>query len=141
MSDPKFPLGVALMDDDHAELEALFEIAAEAPDALIPAFLAQCRDAIAAHFAREEALMQARNVPALHCHVAQHARLIEEIDAALAKGTLAKPEFLRNFTTRDLPNLVMSHVASVDQMAARFLNGTLDPAMVAALRNPESQGS
>ena len=142
MSDPKFPLGVALMDDDHAELEALFETApGVADDALLP-FLARCREAIAAHFAREEELMTARAVPVLHCPVAQHRPLVEAIDAVIAQqGAAANTPALRAFCERDVPNLVMGHVASVDQVTAQFLKGGLDPRMVEALRLPVGSGS
>lgn len=141
MSEPKFPLGVSLMDEDHAHLEELFEQAAGIPDGDLLDFLKHCRDEIAAHFVREEALMTAQNVPVLHCHIAQHRRLVEDIDAVIVQGALSSAQFLRTYLVRDVPNLVMAHVASVDQVTAHFLRGDLDPKMVEALRLPQEQGS
>lgn len=139
MSDPKFPLGVPLMDDDHAHLEELMAGAAGLDDTALAAFLDTVREEIAGHFSREETLMREARVPVLECHVAQHARLIEEIDSvrARARAEAIPTPALRAFLVRDVPNLVMAHIASVDQISARFLTGTLDSAMVSRLRLPE----
>lgn len=132
MTVTRFPLGVPLMDDDHASIEAMLATAADAPDDCLQGQLWACRTEIAAHFRREEALMRERGVPVLACHVAQHARLIEDIDSVLAAPAL--PDRLRTYLARDLPNLVMAHIASVDQVSARFINGDLPAGMVDALR-------
>jgi len=136
MSDPKFPLGVALMDDDHAHLEELMASVPGLADSALPAFLDTLRNEIAAHFVREEALMREANVPVLDCHVAQHARLVSDIDDTRTRlATMAAPA-LRAYLGRDVPNMVMAHIASVDQISARFLLGELDGAMVSRLRLP-----
>lgn len=135
MAEPHFPLGVELMDDDHARLEQMLAEAAVAPDAGLAAALKAVRAEMADHFAREEALMRDAAVPVYACHVAQHSRILEDIDGALdAAPDLSR---LRAFTSAELPNLLMSHIASVDQISARFLTGDLDPGMVAQLRLPQ----
>lgn len=139
MTEAKFPLGVDLMDDDHACIEAMLAEAATAADNALAPRLKDCRDEIAAHFAREETLMREKNVPVLACHLAQHNRLIEDVDAVLAAAPA--PERLRAYISRDLPNLIMAHIASVDQISARFLNGDLPPGMVENLRLPEEPRS
>lgn len=134
MSEPKFPLGVDLMDDDHARVEAMLAGAPAVADGELSDYLARCREEIAGHFAREEELMQRAGVPVLACHIAQHRSLIDAIDAVLmhASGHAR----LREFAERDLPNLVMAHIASVDQVSARFIKGELPSAMTERLRLP-----
>ena len=140
MNAPQIPLGVPLMDEDHARLEALFETASSLPDAELGAFLARVRDELAQHFAREEELMRQHDAPVLHCHIAQHHMLLTEVDMA---GTRAAGDVSaqRRLLTRDLPALVLSHVASVDQVTSRFLGGNLDIDAVAALRLPVENAS
>lgn len=137
MSAPKFPLGVDLMDDDHAHLEELMDGVKDVPDSALPDYLNTLRDEIAAHFSREEALMREARVPVLECHVAQHARLISDIDSMRTRLADIDVASLRTYLGRDIPSMVMAHVASVDQISARFLLGELDGALVARLRLPE----
>lgn len=136
MSQPHFALGVPLMDEDHAHLEALLAGVGAVPDTGLYAFLELCRSEIAAHFGREEELMRSAVVPVLHCHIAQHNRLIEDIDFMLANGRGLSADALRTYLSRDVANLLMSHIASVDQISARFLRGDLDAEMVGRLRLP-----
>jgi len=135
MGEPKFPLGVDLMDADHARIEEMLAGAPAVGDGELAGYLARCRDEIAGHFAREEELMRHAGVPVLACHIAQHRGLIAAIDTMLtdAPDTIR----LRLFIERDLPNLVMAHIASVDQVSARFIKGELPAAMTDRLRLPE----
>lgn len=135
-SHPSFPLGVALMDDDHAHIEDMLRMVPNVPDEGLLNFLAEVRQEIADHFAREEELMRTHRVPVLECHIAQHARLIHEMDDVTARAAAMPRAALRTFLGRDLVNLVMSHIASVDQISARFLRGELDEAMTGRLRLP-----
>jgi hemerythrin-like metal-binding protein len=136
MSAPLFPLGVQLMDDDHAHLEELFACAGSVEDDKLADFLETVRAEVAAHFAREEEHMQARDVPVYDCHVAQHRLLLAELDAVRAQAENMAPSALRSFLDRVVPNLVMSHVASVDRVTATFLQGGLDARLVGKLRLP-----
>ncbi|MCA0423762.1 MAG: hemerythrin family protein [Proteobacteria bacterium] len=136
MSHPKFPLGVDLMDDDHTRIEEMLARSEGLADAELPGHLAACRAEIAEHFAREEALLRDHAVPVLACHIAQHNRLVADIDATIA-ATGGNIPSLRAYLAHDLPNLIMSHIASVDQISARFLAGELPAEIVANLRLPE----
>lgn len=136
MTSPKFPLGVPLMDADHARIEALFEQVNTIADDALPAFSDMIERELARHFAAEEELMREHQAPVLECHIAQHRMLLGRVaeDAARAAGDAAA---LRLHLCRDVAELVMSHVMSVDQVTARFLGGSLDPQSVGALRLPE----
>lgn len=138
MSAPKIPLGVPLMDEDHARIEALFETVADLPDDALPAFGARIQSVLAEHFAAEEDLMREHQAPVLECHIAQHRMLLAEV-AAGAERAGDDAAALRQHLGRDVPALVLSHVGSVDQVTSRFLGGTLDPYAVSNLRLPEER--
>jgi len=135
MPAPRIPLGVPLMDEDHARIEALLDGVSALPDADLPAFGARLHRALAEHFAAEEKLMQARNAPILECHIAQHRMLLAEVAAGVERAG-ADADALRRHLGRDVSALVLAHVASVDQVAARFLAGTLAAQSVVGLRLP-----
>lgn len=136
MRKPALPLGVPLMDDDHARIEEALAHAAARSDGELLSALSLCRDELAEHFAREEELMEEARLPVLACHVAQHRRLLEDVDATLA-AKCGDPVALRAYLERDLPNLVMAHIGSVDMLSARFLSGDLSSDATAALRLPQ----
>ncbi len=138
MSHPSFPLGIDLMDDDHAHIEDMLRMVPRVPGDGLANYLAEVRAEIADHFAREEALMRQHRVPVLECHIAQHNRLLNEIDAVAARQATMTRDELRTFLLRDVANMVLSHIASVDQISARFLRGELDHALVSRLRLPEN---
>ncbi len=134
MSQPELVLGVPLMDEDHARLEALFASVAGTPDSGLAAVFDAAEAETKAHFEREEQLMRAADFPVLFCHVAQHKMILAEFE----NGRRAKDEGntaeLRRFLAQALPGLVSAHVASVDRVTAGFLKGEIVPADLAELR-------
>lgn len=133
---PAIPLGVPEMDADHAALELMFERARTTPDAALHALYHAIEAEVIAHFGREEALMKRVGAPVLHCHEAQHRLLLAEF-ATARPGADVDPAALRK-TVEMLANLVEGHVGSVDRVTASFIDGSLDPGVLAALRLPES---
>lgn len=133
---PAHPLGVDLMDDDHAELEALIESAAVAADADLAALHEQIVDGLAAHFSREEELMRQRGFPGLHCHSGQHNLLV---DQARRTGGMA-PAALRRHIGVYIAQLVESHVLTMDHMTAAFLRGEFGAEHFENLRLPIEPG-
>lgn len=132
MSAPAHPLGVSLMDEDHARLEALIARAQSVPDGELELLHADILQGLADHFAREEELMRARAFPGLHCHFAQHKLLLEEARRTGRVGSTA----LRRHLAEYVAQLVESHVLTLDTVTAAFLNGELDPASFESLRLP-----
>jgi len=125
MSQPQNPLGVPLMDEDHARLEDMFEAAATMDDAGLPAAFVEIRNELAAHLAREEKLMQAHDVPVLPCHVELHQALMTQAEAGqrlVDSGDLAG---LRIHLASALPHLVAQHVATADTVSAGFIKGDM----------------
>ncbi|MCE1236194.1 MAG: hemerythrin family protein [Hyphomicrobiales bacterium] len=136
MSHPAIPLGVPEMDADHAVLELMFERVPSTADADLVALYLEIEAEVIAHFDREEALMERAGAPVIHCHKTQHRLLLDQFVAMRPGETSVDPADLRR-TLRILEEYVEGHVGSVDRVTSQFLGGTLDPAMVAALRLPE----
>jgi len=129
---PAHPLGVQIMDEDHARLEQAIEQAAEAPEAELPALHADLARELAAHFAREEDLMRVHDFPGLHCHMAQHRLIVEEARRPVAGGGAE----LRRHIGVHIAQLVESHVLTLDSITAAFIRGEFSPANFDNLRLP-----
>lgn len=125
MSQPQNPLGVPLMDEDHARLEALFDAAATLDDARLPTAFTEIRVELAAHLAREEKLMQAHDVPVLPCHIELHQALQAQTDAGQRFVDSGDMAGLRIHLTSAVPHLVAQHVASADTVSAGFIKGDM----------------
>lgn len=117
-------LGVPLMDEDHAKLEALFAAVATTADS----DLAGLRDAILAevsdHFAREEALIRQGGFPGLECHVGEHRRIVD----LLWRAAHDDARRLRHTLSVLAPEIIEDHVECIDYVTAAFLKGELQAA-------------
>lgn len=122
---PMKPLGVELMDADHARLDRLFDAVAHAGDDMLAVLFEEMRDEIAAHFAREEAMMHACAVPVLPCHAEMHEKLLAQFDAG--RRFVEADDFigLRIHLGSAAPHLVAHHVETADTVAAGFITGDL----------------
>jgi hemerythrin len=121
-------LGVPEMDEDHARIEEMLAETGAAPDACLPARYAALRAEVAAHFEREEELMRLGRTPVYACHLAQHRRILDDMDRP--RDDTALRDYVRGPLTQD----IAGHVASIDQLTARFLTGEIDPALAAQLK-------
>jgi hemerythrin-like metal-binding protein len=132
MKDPTVILGVEMMDRDHLRIERMFEAVSRTPDEDLPALHRDVATELAAHFAREADFLRENQVPGLHCHVAQHNELLAE----MARGEHPKSGYteLRRRLQVIMPQLVLSHVATMDRMAAAFLKGELQQSDFDGLR-------
>ena len=133
MERPTIVLGVEMMDQDHLRIERLFEAASSAPDEDLPALYRDVAEELAAHFSREEDFLRTKRFPGLPCHLAQHNVLLAEMAHGERPVSGAK---LRRRMQFILPQLVLSHVTTMDRMAAAFLKGELGQADFDVLRLP-----
>ena len=136
MTPPHTVLGVELMDEDHARLEALLEHAAQAADADLPGLFAQAEAETRAHFEREEKLMQSAGLPVFHCHAAQHRLLLAEFDRARISAISGDTASLRHFLIYALPEMLTAHIDSVDRVTASFLRNEIKEEELRPLRLP-----
>lgn len=125
-------LGVAEMDDDHARIDALLAHASETRHEDLPKLLAAVRAELADHFEREEAMLRQKDFPGLFCHVAQHRMILGDMERAAATPAVALPRLLEVV----IPQLVRSHIATMDGMAASFLKGEISARDFEGLRLP-----
>ncbi len=133
---PALPLGVPVMDADHAVLELMFERVPETRDDALPALYAEIEAEVISHFAREEVLMEAAGVPVLHCHRNQHRLLLDRI--AAQRPTAATEAGALRTTLAMLAAAVETHVDGVDRVTSRFLIEPFAPAVDPAERAPEA---
>lgn len=120
------------MDDDHLRIEALLAQAPQSADSDLPALLERIATELAAHFDSEADFLRGRDFPGLFCHVAQHAMLLDD----LARAARTSGAALRRQIEVVVPQLIASHIATMDGMAARFIRGELTPADFEILRLP-----
>ena len=134
MERPTIVLGVEMMDEDHLRIERMFEAASCTADKDLPALYRDVAEELAAHFAREEDFLREKQFPGLHCHLAQHNVILAEM--ARGKRSKSAGGELRRHMQFILPQLVLSHVTTMDRMAAAFLKGELGQADFDVLRLP-----
>jgi hemerythrin-like metal-binding protein len=134
MEHPTIVLGVEMMDQDHLRIEKIFEAASHAPDEDLPVLYRDIAKELAAHFAREEDFLRERQFPGLNCHLAQHNVLLAEM--AHGEPPKSADGELRRRMLFVVPQLVLSHVTTMDRMAAGFLKGELGQADFDVLRLP-----
>ncbi|MFV0279386.1 MAG: bacteriohemerythrin [Rhodoblastus sp.] len=131
------PLGVALMDEDHAQLEALIARAEAAADDELAVLHRRIVQELEDHFSREEELMRTRGFPGLHCHYAQHRLLVEQA----ARVDAASPEAIRRHIGVHVAQAIESHVMTMDFMTAAFLRGDIGLKDFEGLRLPVEPGA
>lgn len=129
-------LGVPEMDADHVALHAMFDRLATTADADLASLFAEIDAEVRAHFAREEELIDAHQLPIAHCHKTQHALLLAEFDAARAVVATGDAAKIRRLIGEVLQGLVDGHVASVDLVTSQFLGGNLGAEAFDKLRLP-----
>ena len=128
----KIDLGVPLMDEDHARIDELLDAARCMPDEDLPALCAAVTMEVREHFKREEDFLRDRSFPGLFCHVAQHKVLL----ADLTREGAGRGAALRRQMESIIPQLIQSHVTTMDGMAAAFLKGELQASEFDILRLP-----
>lgn len=138
MNSPILPLGVPIMDRDHAEIEAMLASVETTADNRLIDLFDKIANAIDAHFIREEKMMEDAQVPALECHRAQHAMIMREVTAVRPVAADAEPTRVRRLLALLLPQLIEAHVSSVDRLTAEYLTGKMNRAEFDNFRLPAS---
>jgi hemerythrin-like metal-binding protein len=129
-------LGVPAIDREHLAIDALLERAAQSTEAELPLLLDRIAEAGANHFEHEERLTKSERAPVLERHRARHAMILNQVKRMQQAAPLAKPSDLRLLMTMILPQLIGSHMASIDRLAVEFRLGHLTEDDFNALRAP-----
>lgn len=114
-------LALPEIDDDHAASVALWRAAAEAAATDFPASLAAFVDHLAAHFAREEALMTSVGYKDLPHHAAEHARTVAEARRFLDQARAGRTMMARAWIVDFVPDWFRRHVLMFDSEVARVV--------------------
>jgi len=123
---PQLPLGVRVMDEDHYALEQMFARTPQCADDELVAHLDAIAEALAAHFAREEAEMERVRVPMLPCHRRQHAALLAEVGQIRERFARAAPAMRRHLIGYVLAQHVANHIAGVDRISSDYFSERID---------------
>lgn len=111
-----------LLDQDHAELDGLFAAVGVLAPADLPVCARRIAQAMASHFAREEAAMREADFPALAQHRDMHAALLAAVEE-VARVADSLPSTLLNRTLGErIPKLVAHHETIVDDITRRYLD-------------------
>ena len=114
-------LSLPEIDDDHAASVALWRAAAAAGPAEFPERLAAFVEHLAAHFAREEALMTAVGYKDLPHHASEHARTVAEARRFLDQVRAGRAMMARAWVTDFVPDWFRRHVLMFDSEVARVV--------------------
>ncbi len=79
--DDRYLLGHAAMDDTHREFVERVDALLTADDAALPEALAAFARHAEAHFAQENAWMEAHGFPARECHIDEHNKVLASVYA------------------------------------------------------------
>jgi hemerythrin-like metal-binding protein len=114
-------LDVPDIDVIHAEFAALVNRLAEADlsefAVLFPELVAHTR----AHFATEEAFMRRTAFPGRQEHIAEHGRVLGEMERFAERLANGKPIFARAYIEDRIPDWFAAHTKTLDYALAAYL--------------------
>lgn len=114
-------LGIPDMDVVHAEFATLVNRLAEAEGeafaALFPELLVHTR----AHFAAEEDLMRRTRFPGRQEHLAEHGRVLGEMERFAERLAAGKTMFARAYIEDRIPDWFALHTQTLDYTLAVYL--------------------
>ena len=114
-------LGIEAMDRTHAECLALARALEECQqDQLAPRF-AELIGHTEAHFAAEEARMQASACPSTPEHQAEHRRVLGDLRRFASSLARGRPAMLRAYLAEGFAEWLEQHVATMDAALAAHL--------------------
>ncbi len=114
-------LGESRMDDTHREFVDCLNALGDADDASLVAALDRFIEHSDTHFADENARMEATAFPPAHCHVTEHANVLNlcrEVRQMVIDGKIEVGRVL----ARELAPWFTQHAGSMDTMLAYWLN-------------------
>ena len=114
-------VGVDVMDTDHREFVRLLGRLEEADPPTFDALFVELVRHTAAHFERENTLMETTGFPALAPHRAEHDRLLAELRGMAGRLAEGERAAVRRYLREDLPAWFLNHRNTMDYVTARFV--------------------
>ncbi len=79
-----------------------------------------------AHFARENAMMETYNFPALHCHYGEHVEALQGLESIIsAWKEKADLEALTSYVRNTWPQWYINHISTMDTVTSAFIKSCL----------------
>jgi len=120
---PAYVLGVKSMDETHFEfIELINQLGAAKSKVLFIKLFIKLFVHIEAHFEAENQLMMQTGFPAKHEHMAEHLRILGELNRLLEKK-LAKGSTMmaQSYINEHIPEWFTLHVATMDSALAAHI--------------------
>lgn len=118
-SKPVYHLGVEEMDETHGEFAALVNLITETSDQDdLKLLLGKLVEHTRQHFAREEAMMRECGFRAIEEHVADHNRVLSDLERFVAMAARGAPHLARTFVSEFLPSWFETHAQTMDSALA-----------------------
>jgi len=119
--DPAFELGLEEIDVKHREFAALLNALSVAKGCDFVHLFTTLFDHTERHFAQEKGLMEQSGFPAIGEHVAEHQRILGELNQCKRKVCKGEISFARAYVTDRLPEWFRLHIATMDSALAFHL--------------------
>ena len=116
-----FELGVPTMDGTHREFAALVNSLAVAQGCDFVHLFTTLVDHTERHFAHENKLMEQSGFPPIHIHMAEHARVLAEMNEMKRQVSKGSIPFARAYVKERLPEWFKLHLATMDSALAFHL--------------------
>lgn len=113
-------VGVQVIDTDHELFVAQINAAVAAPAGDFPQHFAELVEHTRAHFAREEALMDAIGFFATVIHKAEHRRVIAELERVADQLESGQTAVALAYVAGPLPEWFLQHRNTMDLATASF---------------------
>jgi hemerythrin len=114
-------LGIPAMDVIHGEFATLVNRLAEAEGEAFAALFPQLLVHTRAHFAAEEELMRRTNFPGRQEHLAEHGRVLGEMERFAERLAAGRTIFARAYIEDRIPDWFASHTQTLDYTFAVYL--------------------
>lgn len=113
-------VGIDEIDTDHEVFVAEINAAVAASDEDFPTHFAELVEHTRAHFAREEAIMDATSFFATSVHKAEHQRVLAEVERVADRLEAGDASFARTYVAEHLPSWFRQHRDTMDLATASF---------------------
>lgn len=112
--------GIAFQDDDHEQAVHLMNALQTCSDEDLPRLYAELHTHTKEHLAREDELMERIGFFAKDMHMAEHARVLGEMQAFQDKLDAGDLAAVRAYVEQAVPEWFLNHLDSMDTATAMF---------------------
>jgi len=125
-SDERLGLGVPVMDGYHHEFLAIMSALTTMPDGVFTTLFSELVRHTHEHFTQEEQLMHATEFSAKHEHIAEHKRVLGDLESLLVRVKRGRMKMAREFVKNAMPEWFALHLATMDSALAAHLKVELN---------------